>query len=124
MTIEQQYPLMFNNDVLKYPDSFNPEEQTIETVNQTEAGTDQVQLVRTGKIKISVSHLCLADELILYKSYSTLPKFTLKYYDPSLNGYTTKTVRMRGLKYPLSKGSYRLDGVRGVYSVSFTLEEF
>ena len=124
MTIEQQYPLMFNNDVLKYPDSFNIEEQTVETVNQTEAGTDQVQLVRTGKIKISVSHLCLADELIFYKNYSTLPKFTLKYYDPSLNGYVTKTVRMRGLKYPLSKGSYRLDGVRGVYSVSFTLEEF
>lgn len=124
MTIEQQYPLMFNNDVLKYPDSFNIEEQTIETVNQTEAGTDQVQLVRIGKIKISVSHLCLADELILYKNYSTLSKFTLKYYDPSLNGYATKTVRMRELKYPLSKGSYRLDGVRGVYSVSFTLEEF
>ena len=124
MTIEQQYPLMFNNDVLKYPDSFSPEEQTVETVNQTEAGTDQVQLVRTGKIKISVSHLCLADELIFYKNYSTLPKFTLKYYDPSLNGYATKIVRMRGLKYPLSKGSYRLDGVRGVYSVSFTLEEF
>lgn len=124
MTIEQQYPLMFNNDVLKYPDSFNIEEQTVESVNQTEAGTDQVQLVRTGKIKISVSHLCLADELIFYKNYSTLPKFILKYYDPSLNGYATKTVRMRGLKYPLSKGSYRLDGVRGVYSVSFTLEEF
>lgn len=124
MKIEDQYPLMFDNDVLKYPDTFSPEDQTIETVNQTEAGTDQVQLVRTGKVKISVAHTCLADDLILYKTYSLKPKFTLKYYDPTLNGYATKTVRLRGLKYPIVKGSYRLDGVRGVYNVSFTLEEF
>ena len=124
MRIEDQYPLMFDDDILKYPDTFSPEDQTVENVNQTEAGTDQVQLVRTGKVKISVAHVCLADDLILYKSYSLKPKFTLKYYDASLNGYATKTVRMRGLKYPLVKGSYRLDGVRGVYNVSFTLEEF
>lgn len=124
MRIEDQYPLMFDDDVLKYPDTFSPEDQTIENVNQTEAGTDQVQLVRTGKVKISVAHVCLADDLILYKSYSLKPSFTLKYYDAYIGGYATKKVRMRGLKYPVVKGSYRLDGVRGVYNVSFTLEEF
>jgi len=124
MSIEEQYPLMFDNDVLKYPDGFDIQEVTVENVNQTEAGTDQIQLVRTGKIKISISTTCLSNELILFKTYSRIPKFNVKYYDAEAHGYVTKAVRMRGLKYPPLKSSFKLENVDGVYNVSFTLEEF
>lgn len=124
MTIKEHYPILFDTDEIYYPKSFSIDEQVVETVNQTEAGTDQIQLIRTGKIKISYSTTCKSKYLNLFKQYSRKASFTVKYYDTELEGYATKTVRLRGLKYSLSQSSYDLENVDGVYNVSFTLEEF
>ena len=124
MTVKDQYPILFDTDEVYYPKSFSIDEQVVETVNQTEAGTDQIQLIRTGKIKISYSTTCVSKYLNTFKEYSRKASFTLKYYDTELEGYATKTVRLRGLKYSLSQSSYDLENVDGVYNVSFTLEEF
>lgn len=124
MVIKNDYPLMFNNETMYYPSSFSISEDVVEKVNQTEAGTDQVQLVRTGKVTMSFATKCLADWLAKYEYYSTLASFQVKYYDVSINGYVEKTVRMRDFKWSVVKHSYELNNIAGVYEVSFTLKEF
>ena len=122
--VSRDYPLKFNNEVMYYPGSFEVDEDVVENVNLTEAGTDQVQLVRTGKVVLNFATRCLAEWLAKYKSYSALASFTVSYYDVSVNGYVTKTVRMRNFKYTLVKHSYDLEDIMGVYDVSFILKEF
>lgn len=124
VVIKTTYPIIFDSTEVYYPGSFEVDEQVVEKVNQTEAGTDQVQLVRTGKVNLSFATKCLSAALITFKTFSTKTSFTLKYYDPALSGYATKVVRMRNFKYNVIKNSYDLDGVDGVYDVSFTLKEF
>lgn len=123
MSIKNDYPLKFNDTELYYPKTFNIDEDVVENVNQTEAGTDQIQLVRVGKVKISITTECVIDVFNIFKEFSIKPSFTVSYYDPSVDGYTTKTVRMRSFKYAPSDLSYELEDAC-VYSVSFTLEEF
>lgn len=122
--VSRDYPLKFNNEVMYYPGSFEVDEDVVENVNLTEAGTDQVQLVRTGKVVLNFATRCLAEWLAKYKSYSALASFTVSYYDVSVSGYVTKTVRMRNFKYTLVKHSYDLEDIMGVYDVSFVLKEF
>ena len=124
MVVSNDYPLKFNNEEMYYPSSFSIDEEVIDKTNQTEAGTDQVQLVRTGKVTMTFGTKCLADWLARYKYYSALASFQVSYYDVSVNGYVTKTVRMRDFKWSVVKHSYELDNIAGIYDVSFVLKEF
>lgn len=124
MVVSSDYPLKFNNETMYYPSSFSVDEEVIDKTNQTEAGTDQVQLVRTGKVIMNFSTKCLPQWLARYKYYSALASFNVSYYDVSINGYVTKTVRMRNFKWSVVKHSYELDNIAGIYDVSFVLKEF
>lgn len=124
MVVSNDYPLKFNNEEMYYPSSFSIDEEVIDKTNQTEAGTDQVQLVRTGKVTMTFGTKCLADWLARYRYYSALASFQVSYYDVSVNGYVTKTVRMRDFKWSVVKHSYELDNIAGIYDVSFVLKEF
>jgi hypothetical protein len=124
MVISSDYPLKFNNEEMYYPSSFSIDEEVIDKTNQTEAGTDQVQLVRTGKVTMTFETKCLADWLARYRYYSALASFQVSYYDVNIEGYVTKTVRMRNFKWSVVKHSYELDNIAGIYDVSFVLKEF
>lgn len=124
MVISSDYPLKFNNEEMYYPSSFSIDEEVIDKTNQTEAGTDQVQLVRTGKVTMTFETKCLADWLARYRYYSALASFQVSYYDVNIEGYITKTVRMRNFKWSVVKHSYELDNIAGIYDVSFVLKEF
>lgn len=124
MVVSSDYPLKFNNEEMYYPSSFSIDEEVIDKTNQTEAGTDQVQLVRTGKVTMNFSTKCLPQWLARYKYYSALASFNVSYYDVSINGYVTKTVRMRDFKWSVVKDSYELENIAGIYDVSFVLKEF
>jgi hypothetical protein len=67
---------------------------------------------------------CLADWLARYRYYSALASFQVSYYDVNIEGYVTKTVRMRNFKWSVVKHSYELDNIAGIYDVSFVLKEF
>ena len=124
MVVSSDYPLKFNNEEMYYPSSFSIDEEVIDKTNQTEAGTDQVQLVRTGKVTMTFETKCLADWLARYRYYSALASFQVSYYDVNIEGYITKTVRMRNFKWSVVKHSYELDNIAGIYDVSFVLKEF
>ena len=118
------HPIKFNTTEMYFPGNFTISRGVIETVNQSEAGTDIVQIARRGKITVSVDTNCTADWLTTYRTFFGLNSFTLYVWDAGANDYETHIVRMRNLKEKLIKKSWDLDGQSGLWNVSFTLEEF
>ena len=123
-SIRTDYPMLFNTTEIPFPKSYSENSQTIEKVNKTEAGTDIVDVARYNKLKVSMSFRCLQPVLQTLASFETLNSFIFKRYNPKNGTYEERTVRMRGFKHNLLKGSEDLTEVDGVWEVSFTLEEF
>ena len=123
-SIRNDYPIMFNTTVIPFPLDHSEDSQTVDSVKKTEAGTDIVTVARYGKLKVSMSIVCLQDMLQTLAGFSVMDSFTFKRYDPKIGAYGEKTVRMRGFKYKMKKGSEDLTEVKGVWEVSFDLEEF
>lgn len=124
MSIRNNYPMMFNDSVIPFPTSYSETLDAIDSVKQTEAGTDIVTVVRYGKLKASMSFTCLQPILQTLSAFSHEDSFVFKRYDPTSDAYEEKTVRMRNFNYSMKKGSENLTEVDGVWSVSFELEEF
>ena len=123
MSIRSSYPMLFNTTAIPFPTSYSETLNTVETVKQTEAGTDIVTVARYGKLSVSMSFTCLQSTLQTLSSFSSVDSFTFKRYNPATGAYGEKTVRMRNFNYALKKGSEDLT-VDGVWDVSFELEEF
>lgn len=123
-SVRANYPMMFNTTVIPFPTTYSEQSQTIENVNQTEAGTDIVNVMRHNKLSASMTFRCLQSVLQTLASFETSNSFTFKRYNPKNGTYEERTVRMRGFTHELVKGSEDLPSVDGVWEVSFTLEEF
>lgn len=123
-SIRNDYPIMFNTTVIPFPLDHSEDSQTIDSVKKTEAGTDIVTVARYGKLKASMTFVCLQDMLQTLAGFSSMDSFTFKRYDPKIDAYGEKIVRMRNFKYKPRKGSEDLTEVKGVWEVSFDLEEF
>lgn len=123
-SIRTSYPIKFNTTEIPFPNSYSESFQTVESVMQTEAGTDVTTVARYKKLKVSMSFVCLQATVQTLAGFETLDSFTFKRYNPKVGNYEEKTVRMRKFKYNLKKGSEDLSSVNGVWQVSFELEEF
>lgn len=118
------FPIEINSTTLPFPHKWQETSNVVETVNKTEAGTDQVEVVRYDKLKISCEFGCTNTLAATLKGFSKLGSLSVKYYDAETDAYKTRTMRMRNYTQSLVDGSHTLNTVRGVWSVSFTLEEF
>jgi hypothetical protein len=118
------FPLMFDNDTIPQPSTWTENSEVVETVNNTEAGTQQVEVVRYDRLKVNCGFVVMDAVARLLKTYSKKDSFVVKYYDIETDAYKQRTVRMRGFSAALTKDSFNLLSVRGVWTVSFTLEEF
>lgn len=123
-SIRDTYPMKFNNTVIPFPTSYSEQSRTIENVKQTEAGTDIVNISRYNKLHASMSFRCLQDTLQSLAEFETEDSFTFKRYNPKNDTYEERIVRMRDFNFNPVKGSEDLPDVRGVWEVSFSLEEF
>lgn len=123
-SVRSNYPMLFNTTQIPFPTSYSEDSQTIESVRQTEAGTDIVNIARQNKLKATMSFRCLQTTLQTLASFETSNSFKFKRYNPKNGTYEERTVRMRDFKHELIKGSEDLPSVDGVWEVSFTLEEF
>lgn len=121
----RNYPIYFNTDVISIPHAawiVNPD--TISTSNLTEAGTEDVEVTRFGKLTISASYQCTDRWARFFAGYNNIKSFTLKFYDVLTDDYVEKTVRMSGLSIDEVQYSDRLPSTNGLYIVSFSLLEF
>ena len=98
---------------------------TIENVQQSEGGTDIVQVVRQKKAHISAQFRVSDVEWVKkFLDLSMQDGIELSQYDPITDDYETLNVRMRNVEYSNVRKSQLLTGVKGVWDVSFELEEF
>lgn len=133
MGLAQRYPIKFNNTEMLTPSKWAESSEVIENVNTGEAGNDIVEVIRYDKLSISVSYQ-LAETMDengngngwvkILKDFSKESSIDVRRYDPSVGAYEVRTMRMRKFKATLVGKSAELTAVNGVWTVSFSLEEF
>ncbi len=123
-SIRTNYPIMFNQTVIPFPTDCSETSLTIEKAIQTEGGNDIVTVSRYDKLKATMSFVCLQNVVQTLGSFKTIDRFTFKRYNPIIDDYEERTVRMRNFNCKPRKGSEDLKEVKGVWEVSFDLEEF
>lgn len=118
------YPVKFSGEEIPEPEEWSEESAVIENVNQTEAGTDQVSVTRYDKLSVSCSFQCSHRWASKFKAYSKKDSISVQMYDIELNGYKTRTMRIRSFKADPVKNSQRTPNTNGLWEISFNLEEF
>lgn len=119
------YPLLINDVEIK-PTRQNWSIDYINILNEnmTEDGHSDIEIVRKGKVGISVSMQCAdmwASTITLLNAEASL---SVKYYDIATKGYLTRSMYMDDLTVTLVPNSDKVQGTNGLYYVSFSLMEF
>lgn len=87
---------------------------------ETEAGTTQRDVVRTGVVTISVSFSVSAAWLSKLSAYAKRDKIAVSYFDTETLGIRQTEMYITGFKSKLKKDT----SYNGLWTVSFTLNEF
>lgn len=119
-----QYPVKFDGETIFTPSSWEESSAVVESVNETEAGTDQIIVTRYDKLAVSASFQCSSRWAGKFKAYSKKNSVTVSLYDIETHGYKDRVMRLRSFKAALMERSERVAGTDGLWTVSFTLEEF
>lgn len=120
------YPIIMNGTTLPFfPSKWERNPKDIKVTNQSEGGHDIIQRIRSNKMTISASFV-LADAAWVgfFEGLKELDSFTLKEYSPRLDDYEQRTVRIEDLTDSPRRKTEKLEGVTGVWDISFTIEEF
>ena len=120
----KDYPIRFDGENIFTPSSWEEESNVVESVNETEAGTDQIIVTRYDKLSVSASFQCTSTWAGRFKAYSKQASVTVSLYDIETHGYKNRDMRLRSFKAVPVEHSERNRGTDGLWTVSFTLEEF
>lgn len=118
------YPVNFDSEQIPYPTSWSESPEVVENTYQTEAGTDQVDVVRYDKMTITVSFVCTSRWAKKFKAYSKKNSIAVSYWDADAGNYATRTMRIRGYKQDRHENSRYTPNTEGLWDVSFNLNEF
>ena len=113
--------LVFDSVNLPLPDSYSVDLSDVEadTGGETEAGTTQRDVVRSGVVTISVSFSVSPTWLTKLTAFSKLPKIAVKYFDTEILELKETEMYITGFKAALKKDT----SYKGLWTVSFTLNE-
>lgn len=123
------YPIYFDEIEMLSPHSWQETSEVIETVNETEAGTDQVDVTRYDKLKIAVSYIVAENDngqtwANILKNFSKQNRIKIKRYDILEQGYEERYMRMRDFSATLKPKSDMLPSINGVWEISFSLIQY
>lgn len=118
------YPIKIEGYQLPAPVQWDVSYATVETVNETEAGTDQVVLIRNNKISVMAGFQLSSYMMSMFKSWKNLRTVTLNMYDPDSNAMKDYTVRIREFNASLVPQSDKKAGTAGLWNVTFTIIQF
>lgn len=120
----------FNDTEILYPLTWDESHSVIDSVGQSEAGTDLVNIVRYDKLSVSASFKVSSTWLATFKSFAALDSFTLSICTGYTNAetpapiYEQHTVRMRNFAQSRVPKSEGISVTVAIWEISFTLEEF
>jgi len=124
VTILKNYPIKINNTAIPFSGSMSEKYDIIETVNQSEAGTDICQIQRVNKLTVSVSYKMLSSFIPTLEGWrDSTSALNVNIYDFGLNAYKFRSMRMRNYSKSLVKYSEDLSVTTGIWNVSFDLIE-
>lgn len=114
--------LKFDNTALPLPDSYDMDLSDVEADSggKTEAGTVQRDVVRTGVVTIGVSFSVSPAWLKRLTAYSKQSKIAVQYFDTEDLVLKKTEMYITGYKAKL----YKDTSYKGLWTVSFTLNEF
>lgn len=120
----KDYPIKINSTALPFGGTMSEKYDTIESVNQSEAGTDIVQTERIGKLTISFSFQTLSNWIPILEGWAFDNTYkTVSIYDFVTGAYKDHTMRMRNYKKSFVEFSQNQTKTTGVWDVSFDLIE-
>lgn len=123
--LREDYPIYFDDTALPiHHTEWTRGYDRVQNVNQTEAGTDDAELIRTGKTTITAAFRCTDVWASVISAYEQEASFSVRFYDVVAKAYVTKTMYMSGLSVVEVPYSDRLTSTNGVYEISFNLIEF
>lgn len=120
----KDYPIKFNDETIPEPVKWSEDYGVVESVNKTEAGTDQISVTRYDKLSVSCSFQCTSMWAGKFKKYSKSDLVHVLMYDLEANGYRERDMRIREFKAEPVINSRLTLGTNGLWKVSFNLEEF
>ena len=113
--------LIFNGTNLPLPDSYDVSLSDVEADSggETEAGTTQRDVIRTGVAAISVSFSVSPKWSGRLTAYSKMAKIAVRYFDTETLELKDAEMYITGFKAKLEKDT----SYKGLWTVSFTLKE-
>lgn len=114
--------LKFNGTALPLPTSYDCELSAVEadTTGETEAGTTQRDVIRQGVVLISATFSVSPTWLKKLTAYSKQDRLTVQYFDTEDLALKETEMYITGYKAKL----YKDTSYKGLWTVSFTLNEF
>ena len=119
-----EYPIKFGREVIFQPESWEESSAVVESINSTEAGTDQIAVTRYDKLSVSCSFQCSSLWAKKFKEYSKQDEIAVSIYDFISEMYKLRNMRIRNFRATLVSGSWRTQNTAGLWNISFDLEEF
>ncbi len=114
--------LTFNGTAIPRPDSYEVQMEDVEADSggETEAGTVQRDIVRTGVVTIPVTFSVSPTWMKKLTAFKQLDSMEVKYFDPETAQAKTTAMYIEDFKAKLVQDT----SYGGLWSVSFTLREF
>jgi len=114
--------LAFDGEPLPHPDSYDVSMEDVEadSSGETEAGTRQRDVVRSGVHTITVTFSVTAVWLKKLTAYKQKSKLMVRFFDPEVAELTEAEMYIEGFKVALKKDT----SYGGLWTVSFDLKEF
>jgi hypothetical protein len=124
--LADNFPIILNGVEYQYFKTWNITRNDYVMTHDTEGGMQEDVVTRKGRRSIGVTVTCLQPLLAGLIALAELDEFEAEVYDPATNDYVTMLVRVgaNSMSYSLKEKSAKLTTTNGVWSVSFTLEEF
>lgn len=121
----KEYPTILDGTTVPFFPEIKNKPIKIQKTNQSEGGKDIIQVFRKDKMSTNIN-LKVADFAWVQFFYQLFMKdsFIMKQYNPLLNDYDERIMRIDNFDYNAVKKSEGLTEVTGTWIVSIGIEEF
>ena len=123
--LKEDYPVIIDGTTISIiKQQWNRSYVNVYNSAQTEAGTDDIEVVRFSKTTIAAQFKCTDEWARTFAEFNSRASLTVRFYDLETETYVQKTMRMTSLVINEIRYSDRIDVSEGLYTVSFQLVEF